>query len=62
MGEHTRGSAVLTLEGAEAALAAAGVPLTVLRFAVLLLLAGLTLRHESRSGGVPADPDPRGAE
>lgn len=29
---------------------------------VLLLLAGLTLRHESRSGGVPADPDPRGAE
>jgi hypothetical protein len=29
---------------------------------VLLLLAGLTLRHESRSCGVPADPDPRGAE
>ena len=35
---------------------------TVLVPGVLLLLAGLTLRHESRSGGVPADPDPRGAE
>ena len=33
---------------------------------VLLLLAGLTLRHESRSGsarsGPAADPDPRSAE